>query len=448
MAFQRVCRLASIPALCLVLILFTASGSFARGLLRDADIEHALEQLSAPILRAAGLSPARVKVLIVNDSSLNAFVVNSRAIFIHYGLVLKADTPEMLQAVIAHEAAHIANGHIARRTGNARSAQTLAGLGIALALAAAASGANSQAVGGLATGLSSSALRGFLKHTRAEEAAADQAAAQYMSAAGISPVGLLDVHRLFRGQEALTESRQDPYMRSHPLTRDRIRAAEAFVAAYGNFSEPNDAARYWFARAKGKLSAFTRSTKWTMRRVSEEEFKDVRLMREAVAFHRSGEARKALQSIDAAIQTRGGQDGFYYDLKGQFLFENRRFDAAVETYGRAVMLAPREAQILGGLGRAQLATNQFNAAVETLEQARARDLGDARILRDLGQAYARVGKNGQASLATAERYALLGRLDDAKIHATRAMGLLPRGSVGWRRAEDVFFAAENAEKRR
>ncbi len=448
MAFQRVCRLASIPALCLVLILVTASGSFARGLLRDADIEHALEQLSAPILRAAGLSPARVKVLIVNDSSLNAFVVNSRAIFIHYGLVLKADTPEMLQAVIAHEAAHIANGHIARRTGNARSAQTLAGLGIALALAAAASGANSQAVGGLATGLSSSALRGFLKHTRAEEAAADQAAAQYMRAAGISPVGLLDVHRLFRGQEALTESRQDPYMRSHPLTRDRIRAAEAFVAAYGNFSEPNDAARYWFARAKGKLSAFTRSTKWTMRRVGEEEFKDVRLMREAVAFHRSGETRKALQSIDAAIQTRGGQDGFYYDLKGQFLFENRRFEAAMEAYSRAVSLAPREAQILGGLGRAQLATNQFNAAVETLEQARARDLGDARILRDLGQAYARVGKNGQASLATAERYALLGRLDDAKIHATRAMGLLPRGSVGWRRAEDVFFAAENAEKRR
>lgn len=448
MTFQRVCRLASIPALCLALILISATGALAKGLLRDADIEHALEQLSAPILRAAGLSPARVKVLVVNDSSLNAFVLNSRAIFIHYGLILKADTPEMLQAVIAHEAAHIANGHIARRVGNMRSAQTLAGLGMALAAAAAVGGANGQAAGGLAAGLSSSALRGFLKHTRAEEAAADQAAARFMRAAGVSPTGLLEVHRLFRGQEALSESRQDPYMRSHPLTRDRIRAAEAFVAAYGDDAQPNEAYSYWFARAQGKLSAFTRGTKWTLRRVNDETYRDVRLMREAVAYHRSGRGQKALQAIDAAIAARGGQDAYYYDLKAQFLFENRRFDAALQAYARAASLAPREAQILGGLGRAQLATNQFQAAVTTLEQARARDLGDARILRDLGQAYARLGQNGQASLATAERYALQGRLDDAKIHAERSMGLLPRGSVGWRRAEDVLVAAQNAEKRR
>jgi len=372
MAFHRVCRLASIPALCLVLILISATGSFARGLLRDADIEYALDELAAPVLRAAGLSPARVKVLIINDSSLNAFVVNSRAIFIHYGLILKMDTPEMLQAVIAHEAAHIANGHIARRMGNMQNAQTLSGLGMALALAAAVGGANSGAVGGLAIGTQSSALRGFLKHTRAEEAAADRAAAEYMRAAGISPVGLLDVHRLFRGQDALSESLQDPYMRSHPLTRDRIRAAEAFVASYGSFSDPNDAAQYWFARAKGKLSAFIRSTKWTKQRAANEPYRDVRLMREAVAYHRSGNPRQALQSIDAAIQLRGGDDAFYYDLKGQFLFENRRFNEALQAYGRAASLAPKEAQILGGLGRAQLATNQFQAAVDTLEQARAR----------------------------------------------------------------------------
>ena len=447
MVFQRVSAFASIPALCLLLFLASAIPASARGLLRDADIEHALAQLSAPILRAAGLSTARVKVLVVNDSSLNAFVVNSQAIFIHYGLILKADTPEMLQAVIAHEAAHIANGHIARRTGNMRSAQTMAGLGIALAAAAAASGAGS-AAGGIAAGVSSSALRGFLKHTRAEEAAADQAAARYMRSAGINPVGLVQVHRLFRGQEALSESRQDPYMRSHPLTSDRIRAAEAFVAAYGTQADPNTEAAYWFARAKGKISAFTRSTKWTMQRLDEEAFADVRLMRQAIAQYRSGGANKAINSIDAAIAARGGNDAFYYDLKGQILFENRQFQAAMTAYSKAAALAPRQSQILAGLGRAQLAMGQYQTAVTTLEQARARDPGDARLLRDLGQAYARIGKNGEASLATAERYALQGRLKDAGIQANRAMGLLPRGSVGWRRAQDVLVAAENAEKRR
>ena len=447
MSIHRVFRLASIPALCLVLTFVSATSAAARGLLRDADMEHALYQLSAPILRAAGLSPARVRVLVVNDSSLNAFVVNSQAIFIHYGLILKSETPEMLQAVIAHEAAHIANGHIARRVGNMRSAQSLAGLGIALAAAAAASGSGA-AAGGLAAGVSSSVLRGFLKHTRAEEAAADQSAARYMRAAGISPVGLVQVHRLFRGQEVLTEARQDPYMRSHPLSRDRVRAAEAFVAAYGDDAEPNDAARYWFARAKGKLSAFTWSTKWTMGRLKDEPYPDVRLMREAVAHHRSRQTAQALTAIDGAIAARGDQDGFYYDLRGQILLEQRRFAEAIEAYTRANELAPRQPQILAGLGRAQLAAGRPREAVQTLEEARSRDLGDARVLRDLGQAYAQIGQNGNASLATAERYALQGRLDDAEIHARRAMGLLPRGSVGWRRAEDVQVAAENAKKRR
>jgi predicted Zn-dependent protease len=81
-----------------------------------------------------------------------------------------------------------------------------------------------------------------------------------------------------------------------------------------------------------------------------------------------------------------------------------------------------------------------------LERARSRDSADARILRDLGQAYARVGKPGLASLATAERYALSGRLKDAAIHANRASGLLARGSSPWQRAQDVLTAAKAAPK--
>ena len=69
----------------------------------------------APILQAAGLNPSRVRVLIVNDGSLNAFVIDNQTIFIHYGLIQRVEDPGGLQAVIAHEAAHISNGHIARR---------------------------------------------------------------------------------------------------------------------------------------------------------------------------------------------------------------------------------------------------------------------------------------------------------------------------------------------
>lgn len=449
MVFQRVSRLASIPLglIFLVIGMTLAQPARATMLLRDAGIEQSLTQLAAPVLRAAGLSPGGVRILVVDESSLNAFVLDHNAIYLHYGLILKLETPAQLQAVIAHEAAHITNGHLARRLANMQNARTAAGLGMALAVAAAAGGADGGAAAGIAFGTQSAALRGFLAHTRAEESAADQTAARVLRAAGVSPTGLLEVHRLFRGQEALSVARQDPYMRSHPLSRDRVRAAEAFVASMKKDIPERIEDRYWFARARGKLSAFIRAPSWTMRRMKEEQFKDVRLMREAIMWHRQSDTTRAHRAIEAALAIRP-KDAFYWDLKGEILMKGLRTGAAVSAYRMASQLAPTEAQILGGLGRALLASDQPKAALEALEASRRRDFRDARVLRDMSIAYARTNRIGMASVVTAERYALQGRLADAGIHAKRAVGLLPRGSAAWRRAEDVLIASERNAKRR
>jgi predicted Zn-dependent protease len=416
----------------------------AISLLRDPGIEHGLTQLAMPILRAAGLNASRVRVLVVNDASFNAFVIDSQTIFVHYGLILKTDNAAMLQAVIAHEAAHIANGHIARRMGNFQSARTLAGLGAALAVIAAAAGAG-DAAAGIALGTSSSAQRSFLKHTRAEEASADRSAASYLRSAGVSPKGLIELHQAFRGQELISVARQDPYMQSHPLSQDRIRAAEAFVAAFGDDAPPNPNADYWYARVRGKLSAFLRAPKWTMRRADEESAQDVRLMRRAIAFHRDHNLAAARGAINAALAIRP-EDPYYYDLKGQIEMENRRWSNAVIAYETAQELAPREPLIMGGYGRALMADGQTRAGLEALEKARSREYRDIRLLRDLSLAYAKTGKDGMAALVTAERFALQGQFRDAGRHARRASNLLPVGSAPWQRAEDVLSASQRLEK--
>ena len=107
-----------------LLLAILAAPARAATLLRDPDIEHALEQVAAPVLKAAGLGSTRVEILVVDDRTLNAFVVDQSHIFIHSGLLLKMQNAAMLQAVLAHEAAHITNGHLARRAGNARAART------------------------------------------------------------------------------------------------------------------------------------------------------------------------------------------------------------------------------------------------------------------------------------------------------------------------------------
>jgi predicted Zn-dependent protease len=423
--------------------LCAATAAEARSLIRDAGIEYALSRLAAPILEAAGMGEDAIDILLINDSSLNAFVANGRTILIHSGLVLKLDRPEELQAVIAHEIAHIANGHITRRAGNMESASAAAGLGIALGIATALAG-NSKAGAGIATGAASSAQRRLFTHTRAEEAAADQSGAAYMARAGIDPKAMADVLDVFRGQEALSVGRQDPYTRTHPLSQDRIRALEGLAAAYkGRTGTPDPGAPYWYARVVTKLGAFLRSPGWTLRRVKDRDTGEIATLARAIAYHRLPDTDRALRAADQLLALRPG-DPFYHELKGQILLESRRPREAAASYRRASELAPREALILAGLGRALLASDEPRAALDTLERARARDPRDPRMLRDMAVAYAQTGNNGMASTVTAERYAILGRFEDAKLHATRASGLLPRGSSGWLRAQDVLGAAENA----
>lgn len=437
-------------ALVALLWMATAVPALSQSLIRDPDIERSLRELARPVITAAGLSPANVRVLIVNDNKLNAFVIDTRHILIHSGLILKMKTAGELQAVIAHEVAHIANGHIARRLANMRSASNAAGFGLLFALAVGAASGEPQAAAGIAMGTASSAQRVLLGHTRAEEASADQAALRYMAARGIDPTAMSDVLDYFRGQEALSTGRQDPYVRSHPLTRNRIRTVKGYAAAYGGRAIDDPKADYWFLRAKGKLGAFLQSPGATFRRVAKNDTSELAVMRRATAYHRIPKKAQAIAEINRLISMRPN-DPYYQDLRGQILLESGDFRGAAAAYGAAVNAAPNEPLILAGYGRALVAlgtANSYRKALSVLERARSRDAKDPRMMRDLAVAYAKAGNSGMASLATAERYALLGKLKTAAVHATRAEGLLPRGSAGWNRAQDVLIAAKTAEKRR
>ncbi len=430
-----------------ILTLPLAAPARAVTLLRDPDIEYALDQLARPVLQAAGLSSSGIDILIVDDRTLNAFVVDSRHIFIHSGLLLKMQTAEMLQSVLAHEAAHIANGHLARRPVNLRNARTAAGLGSVLAAVAAAAAGAGNASGAVALGAQTTAQRLFFVHTRAEESAADQSGLRYLARAGIDTQGALDVLDIFRGQELLSEGRQDPYARTHPLSRDRYRVVKRLAEGYSGKAKPNATANYWFFRAKGKLAGFKRSPKWTLNRAGESGHADVKAMRQAVAWHRNSKTSKAIKAINRAIAARP-KDPYYHELKGQILIESRQFAAAASAYGRASSLAPNNALILGSYGRALMAQGKTAKALQLLEKSRARDGRDVRVMRDLAAAYAKSGNRGMASLVTAERYAMIGRFKDAGIHAKRASDLLPRGSTGWRRAQDVLSASQKAAKKK
>ena len=409
---------------------------FAIDLLRDSDIEHAFAELSRPILQAAGLSPQRIKILLLKDKRPNAFIIDNKHIFVSSGLFLKTDKAEMFQSIIAHEAAHIANGHITRRKNYMSVARTASAFGIALALTTGAVSRNHELGLPLAIGASSSARGVLLSHTRAEESAADQAAMRYLSRSNIDGAGMLDVLNLFIDQENLSALRQDPYLRTHPSSRDRKRALEALIGAKKELSTDRKDA-YWHERALGKLSAFINRPEWTLKSADKSKNPDVRHLRRAIALSRQGKVVSALDEIEKA-QAQRPNDPYLQELKAELLMRNKRFEQSAKEYEKAVSMKPNNALALSGYGRALLADGQISKALSVLNKARDADFRNTRLMRDLALAYSKLGRNNMAALVTAERYALSGKIEDAKIHAQRASKGLPIGSPAWQRAQDVL----------
>jgi predicted Zn-dependent protease len=447
--FRRIAAAVSLTA-----AIVSAGEATARTLIRDAEIERTLERLSAPIFKAAGVSPDSVRMHILLDDNINAFVIGGRTMVLNTGLLRRLDEPRAVMGVIAHETGHITGGHIARRMQAMDKLTIPMMLALAVAAAAGAASGSGQAGAAVALGGSEMLRRTLLAYSRGEESAADQAALSYMTRAGVDPQGLLDVLQLFRGQEVFQSQGVDPYALTHPLSRERLSLLERGVAQSPALGKPMDPElRYWFDRMQAKIDGFVDPPERTLRQIEQsgEPDSEVNLLRRAIAHHRRAERDKALAVLDR-IMAKRPDDPYYWALRGQFLFEGARPAEAVTAYRRALRLAPDEPLIAGNLGRALLAVGgpeNEREALRVLEAAVRDDGGDAAILRDLSVAHSKAGNQGLAALAAAERLALLGQFEDAGRLASRAMGLLPTGSPGWQRADDLLALAriERSERR-
>lgn len=434
--------------LVLCLSLLGTAHAKAQGLIRDAEIERSLKLIAEPLLNQAGLPVNSTKILIVNDPKMNAFVTNGRTIFINYGLILKLDTVEQLQAVIAHEIAHITGGHYGQRVAQIANSRSAAGLGLLLSAAAAVAGAPEAAVG-LAAGSRSSSTRHFFANTRDQEAAADRVGLRLMASAGIRPSAAIEVLEHFKDQDLRNEQQRDPYAITHPLTSVRIKAAMENIKRLPKGAAPSDEAVYWYARMQSKFLGFTGNPKFVLQSLSKSEQSEAAIYARAIAYHKNAQTQNALRDMDRLLDLRP-DDAYYVELKGQILLEANQASAAIPYYKRAAEILPDEALITAGLGRAYLSTNQPKEALPLLQRAYRTDQRNAGLLRDLGRTYGLLGQDGLASVAYSERAAMLGDIESALLHARRAQNLLRQGTTGWLRAEDIIvaFGKKQVQKQR
>ena len=433
-------------ALLFLSMLLMVRPAYAQSILRDAETETYLEEISAPLAEAAGLAPGALEIVLVNDSSINAFVAGGQRIYVHTGLIETADSANEVQGVIAHELGHIIGGHVLRFEDGARPAMgisllsLIAGIGMALAGAPDA---------GMATMMMGQqvALGNFLAYSRTQESVADASGARFLSMAGITGKGSVNFFKKLQSYEfRLGRTTENSYATTHPMSGERASVLEDTYRADPAWDAPlNPEWEAGFVLVKAKLRGFIQDPNKTLAQYPASDTRPSAHYARAYAYHKwkfvdkaEAEAR-ALIAIDPA-------NPYYHELLGQILLESGKPAEALEPLRMATQLSGNHPLIATLFGFALIATEDpamLPEAESVLRASVAIDGENPDAWKQLGIIYTGKGDMPRAALAGAEHHILRGNPALALRDADAAMAGLPEYSADWIRAQDIKLTAEN-----
>jgi predicted Zn-dependent protease len=415
-------------------------------IIRDAEIEQLLREYTLPILRVAGLSQQDIHVIIINDRSFNAFVMDGRHIFVNSGALMEAQTPNQVIGVLAHETGHLAGGHVSKLRQELANAQTTAIvamlLGVGAVVAGARSGGNSGGSVGMAALVAPQSMieHSLLAYVRSQEEQADRAGVKFLTATGQSAKGMYDTFKHFYDQSLFSAQYADPYLQSHPMPAERMAALEELVktSPYWDKKDPPELQlRHDLMRAK--LYGFMDRPDSVYRRYPLSDTSVPARYARAISDYRRGDTQRAVAEIDALIQLEP-KNPYFYELKGQALLEGGHPAEAIGPLRRAVAMAPNPTLIQVLLGQALVATNDprlTDEAIASLNVAVTHDKDIPEGYTQLAMAYGRKGDLADADLASAQAAFSRGDTKTARQLAARAKTRFPIGTPGWVRADDI-----------
>jgi predicted Zn-dependent protease len=419
-------------------------------ILRDTETEQLLRDYTRPILRTAGLEKQNINVVIINDSSFNAFVADGRRIFVNYGAIMQSETPNQLIGVLAHETGHLAGGHLAKMREELARAQTGMIIAMLLGAGAIAAGARSGADNGLANAGAAALVgpqemirRSLLSYQRQQEEQADRAGVKFLTETGQSPKGMYETFKRFTNESLFAARGADPYLQSHPMPAERVAALEG-IARQSPYWDKKDPAELQFRHdmVRAKISAFMERPDTVYRRYPLSNNSMPARYARAIASYLHGDPRSAATQIEGLIQAQPNNP-YFHELLGQALLEGGHPTEAIAPLRKAVQLSGNSPLIEMLLGQALVATDNkayTDEAISILRAAVARESEAPLGFTQLAMAYGRKGDYAEADLASAEAAYLRGDNKTARELASRAKTRFAVGTPGWVKADDIVSA--------
>lgn len=398
-------------------------------LISDAETQNYLAQVVKPLFKAANVRFDSNSIYIVDDSSLNAFVSDGNYLFVHTGTIIQAANTNELAGILAHETGHILGGHIVRLKLKLENMQYIMLGSILAAGAAAVSTGRGDAAMAILLGSQSSALNSVMHYQVQEERSADESAVKLLGKTGQSTKGLLNFMNKIKKQNSLSGIDENSYFRTHPMTNERI---THFIEASksNHYSEKSNLDNN-FLLVKAKLAAFLLNESKVYRMYPRNDKSAPARYAHSIVASKKGNVVQALNLIDGLIKEQPNNP-YFYELKGQILFESGKVKDSVSAYQKALDLLPNNYLLQISLAHALLENEnslQSNKKALALLQKSLISVNSTFAWQLLAQAYDRVGQKAAAYYATAEFNYAIGNIEAALKHLKNAENSNPDKSL-------------------
>lgn len=386
---------------------------------------------------------------LLRDPSVNAFVTPGGVMGIHLGLLSAVENTDELASVLAHETSHVSQRHISRLI-DADKRQTPMQIAAVVVAAVAASQGNGQAAQAVVMGGQALAAQRRINFTRSMEQEADRVGFLLMKQAGYAPRGFVTMFdRLYRANR-LNDDGSFPYLRTHPLSRQRMadmqarvgiqRSAAAQSGAVGVQSSGRGGANpaHALLRQRARLLARNDSDTWqaAVRRVADTAASDTSLsdLYAAVFAACLLKDREQIAALSKRLEqlakqhrrTEQEQRQIRLLLAEAALLTGKAERALELLHGRHTLLPRPEALLLA---QARIQTDRIQLAADGLQDWLAAHPQDAQAWNTLAQAYQAQGKLLRAVGAQA-------KAEESNFNYGRAIDRLRAGQHLYRSGQD------------
>lgn len=373
--------------------------------LDDPEITGYLNNLGYRLAAASPNNRQDFEFFVLRDNTLNAFALPGGYIGVHTGLILAAQSESELAGVLAHEIAHVTQHHIARLVAQDSRNSIISIAALALAILAARS--NSQ-VGGAAGALAQAgAIQSSLDFTRENEREADRIGLQILSKSGLDPRGMETFFERLAKFNRIYDNNAPVYLRSHPLTSERLADIENRLASVP-YKQIPDSVDFQLVRAKLRATEGRpeEAVQWFDAGLKEQKFNSEEAQRYGLvsALLRAKQYPRAEREL-AQLKKIAAPHPMIEVLAASLKRAQGQDDAALAIYRAALKSFPFQRALVYGYADTLLTLHQYAESINFINDELKRYASDAQLYEYQARGYAGLKKEFLSHRALAEAYA-------------------------------------------